>query len=180
MKSPTTAQRKEVKSQEHSNKMEKREITFMLMWPWTRMERTGKTAWLKEWYGHFSNFFSENSCSAYSWHILDVSFQAQSSKKVCGQTITVVRKPQFILYFTCEATAQGLLASVSSPTSSSSSSSSSKSSPSSSFGGDAINGNTTDNVGKRSLFFTSAYYRNIYWYLFTATPKYSQANINVF
>ena len=134
----------------------------------TKMERTGKTAWLEEWYGHFSNFFSENSCLAYSWHILNASFQVQSSKKVCGQTITVVTKHQFILYFTCEATAQGLLASVSSPTSSSSSSSS-KSSPSSSFGGDAINGNTTDNVGKRSLFFTSAYYKNIHWYLFTAT-----------
>ena len=169
MTSRTIAQRKEIKSQEHSNTMEKREVTFMLMWPWTKMERTGKTAWLEEWYGHFSNFFSENSCLAYSWHILNTSFQVQSSKKVCGQTITVITKHQFILYFTCEATAQGLLASVSSPTSLSSSSSSSKSSPSSSFGGDAINGNTTDNVGKRSLFFTSAYYKNIHWYLFTAT-----------
>ena len=59
----------------------KREVTFMLMWPWTKMERTGKTAWLEEWYGHFSNFFSENSCLAYSWHILNASFQVQSSKK---------------------------------------------------------------------------------------------------
>ena len=58
-----------------------------------------------------------------------------------------------IAYFTCEATAQGRLASV--PSSTSSSSSSSSKSPSS-FGGDAISGKITDKVGKRSLFFTSA------------------------
>ena len=146
------AQRKEVKSQEHSNTME-------LKW-----REQGKQHGFKNGMGTSAT----SSVKILAWHILNASFQVQSSKKVCGQTITVVTKPQFILYFTCEATAQGLLASDSSPTSSSSSSSS-KSSPSSSFGGDAINGNTTDNVGKRSLFFTSAYYKNIHWYLFTAT-----------
>ena len=47
MKSPTTAQRKEVKSQEHSNKMEKREITFMLMYLELEWREQGKQHGLK-------------------------------------------------------------------------------------------------------------------------------------
>lgn len=68
MTSQTIAQRKEIKSQEHSNTMEKREVTFMLMYLELKWREQGKQHGLKNGMGTSAT----SSVKILAWHILGI------------------------------------------------------------------------------------------------------------